>query len=115
MTHKQQTITAIVLSILALTAFPAVSSAQSAGTVNINSADAATLEFLPRVGPAIAQRILEFREQNGQFKTAEDLMLVKGIGEKTYDLIAPYVTLSGESSLNEKVTVPRSAESGDQE
>jgi len=109
MTTKQQTISAIVLSVLALTALPAISFAQGAGKVNINSADGETLELLPRVGPAIAGRILEFRDQNGKFKATEDLMLVKGIGEKTYELIAPYVTLSGDSSLSEKVSVPRTA------
>lgn len=115
MTTKHQTISAIVLSLLALTALPAISLAQSTGTVNINAAEVETLEFLPRVGPAIAQRILEFREQNGEFKSTEDLMLVKGIGEKTYALIAPHVTLSGDSSLNEKVSVPRATESEDQD
>ena len=115
MTIKHQTISAIVLSLLAFTAFPAISLAQGTGTVNINAADGETLELLPRVGPAIAQRILEFREQNGKFKATEDLMLVKGIGEKTYDLIAPYVTLSGDSSLNEKVRVPRAPQSEDQD
>ena len=111
MTHKQQTISAIVLSVLALTALPAISFAQDTGKVNINSADVETLELLPRVGPAIAARILEFREQNGKFKAAEDLMLIKGIGERTYELIAPYVALSGDSSLSEKVSVPRTAQS----
>ena len=110
MTNKQKTISALVLTVLALASIPATSFAQSAGKVNINSADVETLELLPRVGPAIAVRIFEFREQNGKFKTAEDLMLVKGVGEKTYALIAPYITLSGESSLSEKVSVPRAAQ-----
>jgi len=110
MTTKQQTISAIVLSVLALTALPAISFAQGAGKVNINSAEAETLELLPRVGPAIAARILEFREQNGNFKASEDLMLIRGIGEKTYAVMAPYVTLSGDSSLSEKVRVPRTAQ-----
>ncbi len=115
MTSKQQKISAIVLSVLALSALPTISSAESAGSVNINSADVETLELLPRVGPVIAQRIVEFRDQNGRFKAAEDLMLIKGIGEKTYGLMAPHVTLSGDSSLNEKVRVPRTTQSEDQE
>lgn len=55
------------------------------GKVNVNTADAATLETLPRVGPAMAQRIIEWREANGRFTTIEDLMSVTGIGEKTFE------------------------------
>jgi len=50
---------------------------------------------------------VEFREQNGQFKAAEDLMLVRGVGEKTFELIKPYVAISGETTLVEKVRVPK--------
>lgn len=71
--------------------------------VNINSADASQLALLPRVGPSVAQRILEFRKENGPFKSPDDLMLVRGIGEKTYALIKPYVAVSGETTLKEKV------------
>ena len=74
--------------------------------VNINTASAADLQFLPRVGPAIAQRIVEFREANGAFKAAEELMRVKGIGEKTFALIKPYVATAGTTTLKEKVKAP---------
>lgn len=73
------------------------------GKVNVNSADAAQLALLPRVGPAVSQRIVEFREANGGFESLEDLMLVRGIGEKTFELIRPYVATSGETTLTEKV------------
>jgi len=62
---------------------------------------------LPRIGPSVAQRIVEHRKANGQFKTAEDLMLVRGIGEKTFQLIKPYASLAGETSLHEKVHATR--------
>lgn len=55
----------------------------SDGRVNINTATAAELETLPRVGPAMAARILEWRESNGRFSSVEDLLAVTGIGEKT--------------------------------
>ncbi|MES1242488.1 MAG: helix-hairpin-helix domain-containing protein [Acidobacteriota bacterium] len=71
--------------------------------VNVNTADPSQLALLPRVGPAVAQRILDFRKENGPFKSPEDLMLVQGIGEKTYQLIKPYVAVSGETTLKEKV------------
>ncbi len=77
--------------------------------VNINTADATQLALLPRVGPSVAQRIIEFRKQNGPFKKAEDLMLVQGIGEKTYQLIKPYVAISGETTLREKVKARRAS------
>jgi len=51
------------------------------GRVAINSADAAALEALPGVGPVLAQRIVEHREQYGAFSTPEDLLDVPGIGE----------------------------------
>jgi competence protein ComEA len=91
--------------VLSLGALPVLAAAQ--GVVNINSADASTLALLPRVGPAVAQRIVEHREQNGKFQKKEDLLLVRGIGESTFELIAPYVVIEGESTLKEKVRVPR--------
>ncbi|GAA5032222.1 ComEA family DNA-binding protein [Microbacterium fluvii] len=52
------------------------------GIVDLNTADLAALDTLPRVGPAIAQRIIDWREQNGPFTSVEDLLAVPGIGEK---------------------------------
>lgn len=78
-------------------------------TVNINSADVAQLALLPRVGDSVAERIVEYRKKNGPFKTAEDLMLVRGIGEKTFQLLRPYVAVAGETTLKEKVHSSRSA------
>lgn len=87
---------------------PAMAAAQ--GTVNINTADEATLQLLPRVGPAVSKRIVEYREENGKFAEATDLMQVRGIGEKTFELLEPYVSISGESTLTEKVRASRSSE-----
>ncbi|WP_255218061.1 ComEA family DNA-binding protein [Microbacterium resistens] len=52
------------------------------GLIDLNTADAATLEELPRIGPALAARIIEWREQNGRFVAVDDLLAVPGIGEK---------------------------------
>jgi len=76
---------------------------KKSSVININSADTTQLSLLPRIGPSVAQRIVDYRKKNGSFKTTDDLMLVQGIGEKTYQLIKPYVAVSGESSLKEKV------------
>lgn len=83
--------------------------AAGSGVVNINKATVEQLMLLPRVGPSVAGRIIEFRDQNGGFKQATDLLLVKGIGDKTFELIEPFVTVSGETSLKEKVGAKREA------
>jgi competence protein ComEA len=92
---------AVALLFSALSAFAAPEGGGK--KVNINSADASQLALLPRVGPSVAQKIIEFRKENGPFKSPDDLMLVRGIGEKTYALIKPYVATSGETTLKEKV------------
>lgn len=60
--------------------------------VNINTADATGLETLPRVGPAMAERIIQWREANGAFSSIEDLLSVTGIGQKTFDGLKDLVT-----------------------
>jgi len=65
----------------------AMSFAVSAGPVDINTADAATISAeLKGIGLSKAQAIVEYREKHGPFKTAEDLSLVKGIGDRTVEL-----------------------------
>ncbi|MBX3094975.1 MAG: helix-hairpin-helix domain-containing protein [Cryobacterium sp.] len=63
------------------------------GKVNLNLADLTTLQTLPRVGPALAERILQWRELNGRFRSIEDLMSVSGIGEKTFAGLRELVTV----------------------
>lgn len=50
--------------------------------VDLNTADQAALETLPRIGPALAERIIAWREENGRFASVDDLLVVPGIGEK---------------------------------
>ena len=97
-----------VCSAFALLALAAIPMMAAEGKVNINQADVDELALLPRVGPVVAGRIVEFREANGRFAQAEDLMLVEGIGERTFELIEPWIALDGETTLNEKVKTPRS-------
>ncbi len=61
--------------------------------VNINTADAAQLARLPQVGPKMAQRILDFRKSSGGFKRVQDLLKVKGIGEKVFAKLQPLITI----------------------
>lgn len=72
----------MIFSIISLT----ILSLTHAAPININSADIPTIiDNLADIGPAKATAIIEYRELNGPFKRAEDLLLVKGIGEKTLE------------------------------
>ncbi|MGO1538187.1 MAG: ComEA family DNA-binding protein [Leucobacter sp.] len=59
--------------------------AAGGGVVNLNTADSTALQTLPRVGPALAERILDWRTANGQFASVDQLLDVSGIGEKTLE------------------------------
>jgi len=61
------------------------------GTLNINTADQAQLETLPGIGPSKATAIIEYRIANGPFSTPNSIANVKGIGEKTYEQLAPLI------------------------
>ena len=65
------------------------------GKVNINTADAAHLSLLPGVGEVIAQRIIDYRSEHGNYSSLEDLLFVEGIGEKKLQKILPYISLGG--------------------
>jgi len=103
----KQILIGIVLS--AMLAGGAIAATATVPQVNINTASADQLKLLPRVGPALAQRIMEFRSANGPFKAPEELARVKGIGEKKFALLQPHVCITGPTTLTEKVKAPRAA------
>ncbi|NNF57700.1 MAG: helix-hairpin-helix domain-containing protein [Rhodothermaceae bacterium] len=70
---------------------PRRSSANDPVRMNLNTADAALLQRLPRIGPALAGRILAYRQNVGPFRRVEEVVNVRGIGEKTLEKIAPYL------------------------
>ena len=99
----------MVLAIVACAALPAAAEQKSpaskpaptakaaatpAAPVNLNTATQAQLETLPGVGAKAAQRILEYRQKTGSFKKIEDLMNVKGIGEKSFLKLKPMLTVT---------------------
>ena len=91
------------LSLSAIPSHPAVAEGDAQKTVNVNQASAVELSRLPRVGAKLAERILEHRKEHGPFKRVEDLMEVKGVGEKMFASLKPYLTVSGATTLAEKV------------
>lgn len=61
--------------------------------MNLNAATVADLETLPGIGPALAQRIIDYRTEHGGFRRVEDLQQVSGIGPKKYEAIKDHVTV----------------------
>jgi competence protein ComEA len=72
----------------------AAAPATAVSPVNLNTATAAQLQALPGVGAATARLIIEHRQKNGGFKKIEELMTIKGIGEKSFLKLKPLVAVS---------------------
>jgi competence protein ComEA len=95
------------LSLSGIAAHPALADGEPAAThkvVNVNEASAQEIARLPRVGAKLADRIVAHRTQHGAFKRPEDLMQVKGVGEKFFTTLKPYVAVAGPTTLAEKVS-----------
>lgn len=68
---------------------------ESLGKININTATPDHLQLLPGIGESLAERIIDYREQHGDFTKIEELMNVSGIGEKKFANIKDYIMVSG--------------------
>ena len=103
-------ITAILIASISVAAIADDTPATSApaGVVNINTADVAQLSLLPRIGAKVAQRIIDYRKEHGAFAKTSDLMQVKGIGDKTFQNLSPYLSVDGKTTLTAKVRGPKS-------
>ena len=64
--------------------------------ININTADEEALQMLPGIGSVLAERIVEWRQANGPFTAAEDLLAVEGIGEGKLNEIRDFITVQEE-------------------
>ena len=77
-----------------VTSTPGPATPSSGNRLNINTASAAELDTLPHVGPALAQRIVDYRTAHGPFRAVEDIMQVSGIGPATFADIKDLITIS---------------------
>ena len=92
MKHYRKTLLLIVIIVFSICLAPLLS-AKEMKKININEASVAELTQLKRVGPKIAKRIVEYRENHGPFVQPEDIMNVKGIGPKTFKLNKDRITV----------------------
>ncbi|MBW3670391.1 MAG: helix-hairpin-helix domain-containing protein [Acidobacteria bacterium] len=101
----------IILVVVALVStlplFAADAASGSQPVININSASVEQLMLLPRIGQKTAEQIVAWRDQNGPFKKTTDILQVKGIGDASYELLKPYLAVSGETTLSSKQKAPR--------
>ena len=85
-----------------------ISVEQVEGKVNINTATETQIALLPGIGPKLAAEVVNYRTNNGGFKTIEDIKKVSGVGDKKFEKIKDFVVLEGETTI--KSTKPAKGE-----
>ena len=78
----------------------------STAIVNLNTASATDLEGLPGIGAKTAARIVEYRQKNGPFKKVEELMNVRGVGEKNFVKLKPQITVAPAKADHDHQNLP---------
>ena len=90
---KVKRLFALVVIVCVVLALVSVALAVQAEKININKASVEELIKLKKIGQKYAERIVAYREKNGPFAKPEDIINVKGIGQKTFDLNADIITI----------------------
>jgi comEA protein len=88
----------LVLGLIVSPLVSAQTAAKAGDKVNINTASLEELQKLPRIGPEIAQRILDYRKESGNFKKIEEILKVRGIGEKVFGQLKDLITVGPEAA-----------------
>jgi len=89
---RRNRIIPLCIVVAVMMALVSVSLAQEAEKININKASAVELTQLKRIGPKLSERIVEYREKHGPFERPGDIMQVRGIGPKTFELNKDRIT-----------------------
>ena len=89
---RRNRIIPLCIVVAVMMALVSVSFAQEAEKTNINKASAVELTQLKRIGPKLSERIVEYREKHGPFERPENIMQVRGIGPKTFELNKDRIT-----------------------
>ncbi|MDR4508081.1 MAG: ComEA family DNA-binding protein [Candidatus Brocadiaceae bacterium] len=80
------------------------------GKVNINTATETELRLLPEIGPKLAGRVVDYRAENGNFETIDDLKRVNGVGDKKFEKMKNYLIVTGETTI--ETVKPKKEEKG---
>ena len=89
---------------------PASSEIARQDIVDVNKADAGTLDRLPGIGPVLAERIVEYRRAHGRFRTIDEITLVRGIGERTLTKLRGRITVDEIEEEGQLPPVPGTSE-----
>lgn len=111
----KRTLSQAALLAVAALVLPAVVAAQRANPqpppepLDLNRATVEELQQLPEVGPATARAIIRFRERNGGFRRVEELLAIRGISRRRFDLIRPHVVVKSDPAPAPSVANDREA------
>ncbi len=92
MSKRKRILVLCLVATFFITCVPAVWAGEEARKVNINQASVEEIALLKNIGPKYAERIIQYRQANGPFKSPEELMKVQGIGSKTFELNKELIT-----------------------
>lgn len=92
MRNSKKLLAILLVATFFITCVPAIWAGEEAKKININQASVEEIAVLKNIGPKYVERIVEYRQANGPFKSPEDLMKVQGIGPKTLELNKDLIT-----------------------